>query len=1141
MLLCPRPIRLLLRVLLALLLGLALLALGLVLLAQSNPRNLTDRALAMISARSGLTISAEAVSVAVLPLPSLALTNAAVQGADWQLHAAYATVRPDFLALLRGAFVPRHIRLLRPRLEGTLPLPLAATLPPQADTAEPGADPKTSGPGTPTPKTAVPPAPAAATPGSTDKPDAPQPNAPSAAPVPSPSQTAPPSGSPAAPAPQPPADPPAAVAAAPFDLTALGLTGHCRLSIEDGAALVTGADKALLRLEKLDCDLDLTPPARLKGRLSLALARLKPAGGAAWQLTDLHAEGRTDLVAPLEHSPRLTLAGELRLPGMLERLRLNSTLTTDAQGWRLRPVLSGELRKDGVVLPFRLTGTAAMPDRAARRVLLEDVRLHLDRDDVVLDGQLALGAAAPGGFSLEGRLRLIRVSLTQWLGFGRIIAPGLQWALDDLTEGALDFTLDGTGLRVPHIAVSAAGSRFTGSGGVAQWRKPELVLDLRAPRVDLGRALPESLGTLPAEPQYGHGPLTPLPGAPVLPGEVGLDYNIRLAADKVDYGPLAIDDALVVIRQGLVDANTRLEDTVLEVSGGLYGGSVKGETVLGGDKSLPYAIRMRFRNVNGADLGRALSVMPVSGGTLRADVDIMSQGRELDVFLRSLRGTVSARAEKSRLRSLHGGQNTGGAAFNALDVGLKLKGGAWDQGRLGLDGQWTATLADAGLEAGTELNGMLWFGGDGTGGGDLELRSLPGSLALTLSPERTGRPEALRATVTGAFTCRAARGQLNVRNGHFNALGAEAHGDVQVNLGGTPSWQGKLSAYSPDLSRSLRLAGYSVSVPAAWNKLEMDAAFKGEAGKLDLSGIRAKLDQSLLTGSLGLDWRQALSLNYKLAVDRLNLDRYLGDSKTPAAKTRKTTDKIWDLRWLRAFRAKGELQVGELTSWKLRTRQLRLTSNLEKGRLHYEASAADFYGAPLHNQGNMTFNKGLEFENTLAAEGFNLTAASRDRGGAAVLGGKGVLHSSVRGQLDVPGQMPARLDGAWDFTVRNGTYQRRAEDGSLKGSPTRFDAAGASGGIAKGVVRTSDFYLKGKGLNVKGGGWIDFNNDTLDCNFTVNMKNFPDFPLRLYGSLDNSKTSIGAGTLLLNTIGGITQGFIDILGGVVEGTWRLFR
>ena len=89
-------------------------------------------------------------------------------------------------------------------------------------------------------------------------------------------------------------------------------------------------------------------------------------------------------------------------------------------------------------------------------------------------------------------------------------------------------------------------------------------------------------------------------------------------------------------------------------------------------------------------------------------------------------------------------------------------------------------------------------------------------------------------------------------------------------------------------------------------------------------------------------------------------------------------------------------------------------------------------------------------------------------------------------------------------------------------------------------IRIPDTY-KLTNKSIYRNGWIDFNNETLDCNFTVNMKNFPDFPLRLYGSLENSKTSIGAGTLLLNTIGGITQGFIDVLGSVVEGTWRLFR
>ena len=91
------------------------------------------------------------------------------------------------------------------------------------------------------------------------------------------------------------------------------------------------------------------------------------------------------------------------------------------------------------------------------------------------------------------------------------------------------------------------------------------------------------------------------------------------------------------------------------------------------------------------------------------------------------------------------------------------------------------------------------------------------------------------------------------------------------------------------------------------------------------------------------------------------------------------------------------------------------------------------------------------------------------------------------------------------------------------------------------MARSSDFYLKGSGLQVNGGGWIDFNSETLDCNFNVSMKNVPDFPLRLYGSLDNTKTSIGAGTLILNTLGDITKGFVDVLGGIVEGTWKLFR
>ena len=47
---------------------------------------------------------------------------------------------------------------------------------------------------------------------------------------------------------------------------------------------------------------------------------------------------------------------------------------------------------------------------------------------------------------------------------------------------------------MPRIAVRCAGARFTGSGGVASWVKPEVALDLRAERLNLGLAIPECRG-----------------------------------------------------------------------------------------------------------------------------------------------------------------------------------------------------------------------------------------------------------------------------------------------------------------------------------------------------------------------------------------------------------------------------------------------------------------------------------------------------------------------------------------------------------------------------------------------------------------------------------------------------------------------
>lgn len=1093
MLFAASRLRLLARIFLALILSLSALLGVAVYLLQRNPEALTRHYLDELSQRTGLTFSVEAVDVVVFPLPSIAISNGTVNGQDLHFSVAYATLRPDFTALLRGEFKPRNISLLRPRLRGGLTLPLA--------------------------------------------------------------------------------DPDALLARLRQSGGSFpALPDDCRMTIVQGEADLTASDASRLQITNLQCRLDTDAPAEIRGRLQVGTALLKPVDAPLLRLDNFLAVGKTNLADPLAATPHLKVSGALRMPACLERLSFNLDFQGGAGGWTAETALRGEVSKDQALLPFFLEGTAAMRDSRDRIINLEQIRLGLGHDSGQLSAVLRLGGASRGdgsqgrdpgkAFALDGRLLLHRASLTQWLGFARNLAPGLQLALDNITDGSLDFHLDNQGLAVPRIVAHCAGSRFTGSGGVPSWEKPEVVLDLATQRLNLGLAIPETVGKAPDFPWFSHGALTPMPGEPRKPDAMGVDYNIRLAAQTVDYGPLLLSEAEIVIRQGKMDKNG-LEDTLLFLNGRLYNGKMSGETILGGGRENPYAIKMSFRDVEGAPLAAALDVLPLTRGRLRADVDIMSQGRTLTEFLDKLRGSATLRADQGILRLSRPGGAGGDAAFKSLEAGLKLRGGKWSKQGLGLNGQWQGRFEGAGLDARADLNGMIWFSGDGAGNGNLDFQNLPGSLSLQMNAERSSLPDGLHADLAGEFSCRGARNQLSISNAHGSALGVEARGQAQINSGkGGIAWQGKIFARSADLGRTLRLArGVNVSFPAALRSATLEADFKGDAYELALSGIRGKLDQSSISGSFFASWRTQLSLAFQLTADQLDLDRYLDDTgalpkrssagaaataqgraraqASPAAAS--TAAKPWDLRFLRAFSAQGELRIKLLTTWRFKLQEVRLPLKLENGRLTSAPVTGSFYGAPLQSQGSIDFNKGLSFENSLSVENFDLGAASRDRGGSAVLGGRARLSSQVRARLTGPGQLPAALNGNWRFAVRDGSYQQRGPDGRLKGKPTLFRTAGASGTIAAGIARSSDFDLQGPGLKVQGGGWINLNTDTLDCTFTVNMKNLPDFPLRLYGSLNNSKTSIGTGKLILNTLGGITQGFVDVLGGIVQGTWRLFR
>lgn len=1061
-----RPLRLFLRVCLVALLVLAALMGAAYWFLQRDPAGLANRYLGAAARDHGFTFSMSAVDVSLLPSPSVAVSNVAMEGDGLRLSAAYLTVRPNLFALLRGAFSPWSVTLVRPRLEARLSGPLG---PPEQFAGRLRAlFPEAGG------------------------------TAPSPAP--------------------------------------LGfLETACRVEITQGDASLTDPDGASLRLRGLQCRLKGAPSGGISGSLRFASLSYATRAGAAARLEQFRLEGESDLSAPLTATPDLRLGATLRGTAWPGAGRLALTFQGQPGGWNGTFSLAADLAlgdSAGETVPLRVDGSAAMP-HGSRKVSLRAVMLALGADSGRLDGTLHLPGETQGP-ALDGRLLLHRASLTQWLGFARNLAPGLQLALDNITEGSIDFHLDGTGLDAPRISALCTGARFTGSGGVPSWKTPVVTLDLSAKTVDLGLAIPEAVGKPPESVHFFHPPLTPLPGEPLKPGETGIGYDIRLNADTVRYGPLSVTAAKTRIHPGKLDKNG-LEDVLIDAEARLYGGSFRGQCILGGSAALPYAIMAQVRGVNGAPLARDMPVLPFRSGRFRADVSIQSQSRRLDVFLNHLRGSLDVRGEQG---ALAGGPSPDGVKFSRLGLELALRSGVWRGKRLGLDGTWEMRLESPDLEGSANLDGRLWFGASDAGAG-MEFQKTPASGSLRLGPALCGLPHGLRASWSAALGCQSARKRLTANGIRLETLGAVISGDLTLD-GKTPSLQGSIDARSADLAHTLELLGLGKSrLPPALRSLSLTAELSVRPEALSLGKLRVAGAQLAATGSLALSRRQGRPfLEFSLASDAIDVARLVDSGHAAKTAARPTA---WEVPFLREFDARGELRVRELSGWHFRLRDMVMPASLSGGKLTLGPGKGRFYGATLHNRSTVDFRKGVAFDSSVSVTAFDLGAATRDRKLGSALTGQATLEATMRARNLGPGRLPSALDGDWSFSVHNGSYQARAKGGELKGQPTRFTLAAASGTVRGGVAHSSNFRIQGPTLTATGGGSINLATKKLDCNFTVNMKGLPEFPLRLYGNLDKPKTSIGAGKLILNTISGITSGFVDVLGGIVEGTWRLFR
>lgn len=773
---------------------------------------------------------------------------------------------------------------------------------------------------------------------------------------------------------------------------------------------------------------------------------------------------------------------------------------------------------------------------AKKQLYIDEFALTLGQDSADMTGVITFTDQASPAFT--GHVVVHKLSLPQWFGFARAFPAGLQHALDAIS-GTMDVRLDGQGLYASHLRASACGSNFVGGGGVADWGKPVISLDITAPNADLGRILPESLGKEVQAPRYGHEPLLPL-SHNKSDSSTDIGYAIFLRTDHLRYG--ALQGKKVLFSVTPAPKSVALGADIQN----LYGGSGNATILLDVDKAATgYAITASLNKVRLNEAGKALGLHnPLPAGNNDVSATLTASGDSLNDFLHSLRGSITTESAAGEIfmpaaTAANKTVQYKPVAHSGLRLSLEPRDMSLNKTSLECSGLWNIRLQTEALRLGLKAEGGISIGTQGlrcsalnvdAHGTDIRVQALPHPVNID---------------VTGALTADTAARTYSINKAAVRAFGAHYDGDAACRIttdGITYTATGTLS--SPALRGSLAQAGISLPkthAATSYGKASIRATVSGTEKELTAQNIKANLDASHISGKV--HWQAAgqnkpTSLSATLAADTINADAYL----PPASPQAKKTDSAWNKAFFTEQALDLRLTVGNLRYKNITWRDLRLPLVVAKGSIKVEKMQALVYGG--NAEGSLTASlqgSALQTRLSLAVQQADMLAATRDRVMSSDIAGKGTFSATVSGLLPSPALALSALDGIWKIALDQGYQQSRSPQGQPTGNKTHFSSVSASGTIDKGVVRTSNFLLVGPSLSMSGYGSFNLLTEIIAAHFTLKFPHAPDVPVEISGTLNKPETHIRADKVLINGIGKLGSGIFNIMGNMAGGALLLLQ
>lgn len=371
-----------------------------------------------------------------------------------------------------------------------------------------------------------------------------------------------------------------------------------------------------------------------------------------------------------------------------------------------------------------------------------------------------------------------------------------------------------------------------------------------------------------------------------------------------------------------------------------------------------------------------------------------------------------------------------------------------------------------------------------------------------------------------------------------------------------PRFDGSLATgtFSPaELMEKLGFDVPATSDPEVLQRARLTSDFSGGGTRFALTGFTMELDDSRLTGEFSVGNFDRPAIEFALAVDSIDLDRYLAPAEADAGQEEVAVPQ----QELRGFSVRGTLQAGTLRMAGMEFSDAQLGVTVRDGRLRLNPLSAGFYGG--RYEGDVSLDgSGAEPALTLdeKIDGITFQRLVADLVESEALSGTAKGHAKLSGRGRTSGQLLGSLQGDLGLTLTEGAlegvniwYEIRRGMALYKGLPppdpepdrTVFSRLNLDAGVREGIVTTRELIGELPFLTVRGNGAVDLGRSEVDLGLVAEVSNRPELqqdplgselrgrslPFRVSGPLDDPSVKVDWEALLKSEA---TELILDKLG-----------